>query len=156
MIKVYNHRTTYSGSSSGSSRVGGAPGWPGRAAADHASRDASAATAVAAAVCCSMIIYIFVYVYINIYTYILYNCQERYLSLSKIRHFLRKWITCFENMIFRLKVWVFLRQTIIFFEIMICSLKNMTYSKNINYLFQKYELCDQKTYLYGESNKYGK
>ena len=49
IYKLYNHRTTYSGSSSPARAA------PGRGAADRAVRDAAAATAAAAAVCCTMI-----------------------------------------------------------------------------------------------------
>ena len=62
---IYNHGTTYSGSSGGSSSgvptclVGGAPAGPAQRAANCAGRGAAAATtaatAAAAAVCCSMI-----------------------------------------------------------------------------------------------------
>ena len=75
-IYIYIHITTEQSSGSSSDAptnpVVGAPGWPGRGAADRAGRDAAAATAAAAAVCCSMIRYIYIYIYM--YTYISYTC----------------------------------------------------------------------------------
>ena len=102
-IYIYNHRTTHSGSSSGSpDQPGRRRAEPGRAgAADRAGREAAAGTCIvaAAAVRWSMILYIYIHVY--------------YIVVEEVAYFLRK-IICsrtvtylIRNMIFRSRILLF-------------------------------------------------